>query len=495
MKKTKKAISILLTLLMVVGMMGTFSFAKTSTEDAGNGKITIDKSTVQADKAYSLYKIFDVTYNVADGKEDSEGNYAYTIDKTTYEGSPFKTVIDEYFEVSIKAEPYSVKEKANFSAAAFANALEEIEEKGDAIKTETGKAGTDVVFSDLALGYYFVTTESGALCNLVTTDKEVTIYDKNDKPNIEKKVEGKTSVSKDIGSTINFTIDAKLPATVTGYSSYTYKITDTMSDGLTYNSEAKVTIKDGQNTVPDEDYTYEESGNGFVVTMNKNQVEKYLNKTLVISYSATVNENAVSVNNNTAKLEYSNDPNNEESTETGNEKVVYVYTGAIKIDKTDSKKNSLAGAKFVLKNAEGKFYKAALKENAETPAIADGKGNATNVEWVDDQDSATVITTDAEGLAYFVGLAAGKYSLIETEAPDGYNILTSPVEITITDKTEGENVTNTLVTTDQSVVNYTGQELPETGGIGTTIFYLLGALLVIGAGVVYVTRRRMHSEK
>ena len=99
--------------------------------------------------------------------------------------------------------------------------------------------------------------------------------------------------------------------------------------------------------------------------------------------------------------------------------------------------------------------------------------------------------TDEKGEAAFSGIAAGTYFLEETQAPDGYNPLNQDVTVTVV---RGSS-TDTLTLTAVNVVNSTGTELPETGGIGTTVFYLLGAILVVGAGVVFVTRRRMHAEK
>lgn len=473
MRNTKKAISILLTLLMVVGMMSTFAFAG-STTDADKGKIIIDKSTVAVDKEYNAYKIFDVTYN--------ETNYAYTLPK----GSAWKNVVEQYFDLNEHGSVYTVTPKtaSNYSAVAFAAALNNMSNKPPAtVGPKKGVKGQDVVFENLALGYYFVTSGLGSVCNLTTTDPQATIYDKNDKPVIEKTADTTTA---DVGQTIHYTINGKVPS-LTGYESYTYKVTDTMSDGLTFNKDVAVKFGTTTYTPNAKELVYNERG--FVLDFNL-KAEQFKNLAAVgtaitITYSAVVNEKAIVTGNtkNDAKLEYSNDPGTSGTGETPSIHEVKVYN--IKIDKVDSNSKKLPEAKFVLKNSNGKYYKVDDKQV---------------VTWVDKAD-ATVKITDSKGAAEFDGIAAGDYYLEETKAPDGYNILKEsiPVNIAADGKVTIDGVALTTIIENGNipvtVTNYTGSELPETGGIGTTIFYLIGAILVIGAGVVFVTRRRMHSDK
>lgn len=472
MRNTKKAISILLTLLMVVGMMSTFAFAG-STTDAGKGKIIIDKSTVAVDKEYNAYKIFDVTYNGT--------NYAYTLPK----GSAWKNVVEQYFDLNENESVYTVTPKtgSNYSAVAFAAALNNMSNKPPAtVGPKKGVKGQDVVFENLALGYYFVTSGLGSVCNLTTTDPQATIYDKNDKPVIEKTADTTTA---DVGQTIHYTINGKVPS-LTGYESYTYKVTDNMSEGLTFNKDVAVKFGDTIYTPNTTELVYNERG--FVLDFNL-KAEQFKNlavgTAITITYSAVVNEKAIVTGNteNNAKLEYSNDPATSGTGETPSIHEVKVYN--IKIDKVDSNSTKLPEAKFVLKNSNGKYYKV---------------DNKQVVTWVDKAD-ATVKITDSNGAAEFDGIAAGDYYLEETKAPDGYNILKEsiPVNIAADGKVtiDGVGLTTTIVNGNipVTVTNYTGSELPETGGIGTTIFYLIGAILVIGAGVVFVTRRRMHSDK
>ena len=167
------------------------------------------------------------------------------------------------------------------------------------------------------------------------------------------------------------------------------------------------------------------------------------------------------------------------------------YTGKIEVLKyeTGNKDKKLAGAKFVV-SKDGKYLASSI----------DANGNKI-YSWADSYiDNGNIIAgietliTDNEGKASISGLAAGTYQLIEYEAPAGYNKLDAPVSVELKEQKTGDKVTG-VVSSVKEIANSTGSMLPSTGGIGTTIFYLIGAILVIGAGVVFVTRRRMHSDK
>ena len=275
-----------------------------------------------------------------------------------------------------------------------------------------------------------------------------------------------------------------------GYDTYTYIVNDTMSAGLTFNNDVAVTI-DG---VAYTDFTVAQNGQSFTITFN-NFISQKANagKAIVITYSATINENALTTDKetNTVNLEYSNNPNDSESKGETPESIVYVYDFDIVIDKytgDEATGTRLAGAKFVLKNASGKYYY--YNESAK------------KVEWKDALSEATEVTTDQSGVAKFKGLDSGTYYLHETEAPAGYNLLKEDVTVTIT-ATYGDDgqITSSSATSAnngqyqqvQKIENKSGATLPSTGGMGTTLLYIIGAILVVGAGVLLVARRRMHS--
>lgn len=461
MKKIKKLVSLVLAMMMTMAMSLT-AFAAEKT-----GTITV--TNPMANEEYTAYKIFDVVYS------NTKDAYAYSIQ----DDSEWFAVIQGYGKISLQqvngGKQYVATMKDGFSAADFAKYLK---------KNKDGKTGTTLTKADgvakatgLELGYYFVSSTNGALCNLTTTDPTATIRDKNDVP-FEKK-DNKDSV--EIGEKVDYMITGKVPDT-TGFETYDYIIEDTMSEGLTFNFDTVNVTVGGAELLADK-YILTKEGNGFKLTIDVKELQDKVGEKIEVKYDATVNENAVSkVSQNEAKLTYSNDPTDSEKKTTTPPVKETVYSAKVVInkfekDKTDKK---LAGAKFVLKNEAGKFYK--YDETAK------------KVTWVDDQKDATEVTTNEEGAAEFKGLKDGAYKLVETAAPEGYNMLTAPVDVTIAG---GDATVDNLgaLTTTADVANSTGSTLPETGGMGTTLFYALGGIMVLGAAIVMIVRRRMNASR
>lgn len=471
MKTMRKLFTVLLALAMTLALAVT-AFADT-------GSITI--TNPQGDHTYTAYKIFDVSYD-ADGV-----NYSYTISETD---AAFSTV-KAYADVAANGltltpvantNKYNVSIGAGFSAASFAQHL-----KTNVNSLGTGapfaKAGDTMKASGLALGYYFVSGTSGAVCELATA-KDIQIRDKNEVPQIEKTVNDDDGTV-EIGQKLTYTITGKVPSTK-GYTEFTYQVTDTMTKGLTFNEDVKVTIGGTDVTAA---ATITNKANGFVASVNMMKYQDQIDKPVVITYTATVNEKAI-VNDketNTAVLKYSNDPANKDSYKESTV-TVDVFSFNIVINKyaANNAETKLEGAKFVLKKgANGPYY----KYDAATKAVT----------WVAAKADATEVSTDANGAARFDGLQAGTYNLEETAAPAGYNQLTKDI-IIVLDKTGSATINGAASTLEDArsltagVANSTGTVLPETGGTGTVIFVALGALAVICAGVFLVTNKRMSKE-
>ena len=467
MKTMRKLFTVLLALAMTLALaMPAFA--------AGTGSITI--TNPQEGKTYTAYKIFDVSY-------DADGHYAYTISGTDPAFSTVKAYADTPTNGLILTAvagtgKYNVSVGTKFSAASFAKYLQtKVTTLGTC--TDFAKDGTTgkVKVSGLDLGYYFVSGTSGTVCELATA-KDIEIRDKNEAPQIEKTVND-DDLTVEIGQKLTYTITGKVPST-TGYNKYTYEVSDTMSTGLTYNKDATVTI-DGTEVTG----AITNSENGFVASVDMTKYQGKIDKPVVITYTATVNKDAIKRDKetNTATLKYSNNPADETSFDKSSVKVD-VFSFNIVIDKyaTGSESTKLEGAKFVLKNAEDKYYKC----DDTTKAVT----------WVTAKDDATVVTTDADGAAHFNGLQAGTYKLEETAAPAGYNQLTKDITImlnkdgtaTIDGDPSAPDANHSLTA---GVANSTGTVLPETGGTGTVIFVVLGALAVICAGVFLVTNKRM----
>lgn len=475
MLHARKPFALLLALVMVFAMSATAFAAEGSTSQTGT--ITVENPI--AGQTYTAYKIFDVTYN---GEA-----YAYTIDAT----SQWYSVVAAFAakEDSGLTLTQAVNESGGiifvattgnaFSPAAFAAALK-AEVSG---KTGTTLSGAKPTATGLALGYYFVTSSSGALCNLTTTDPTANIYDKNDVP--FEKVDDAADV--EVGQTVNYTITGKVPDT-TGFTSYTYKIQDTMTDGLTFNKDVSVSVGGAALT---ENYSVDYTGNGFTLNIDVMELQDQVAKEIKITYSAVVNSNAIAqTEKNSATLTYSNDPTDEESGTTTPPDEETVYSAQILINKINESNEKLANARFVL-------YKEVTEGEATAKHYYFYNATDGKVQWIplsDDELEAaltaktiTEVVTDDSGAASFGGLANGTYHLLETAAPDGYNPLTEAVSVTISNS-DAQTV-NLSVTAD--VENKTGSVLPETGGMGTTLFYGFGCILVLAAVVLLVTRKRI----
>lgn len=470
MKTMRKLFRVLLALAMTLALAVPAFAAETT------GSITI--TNPQGGHTYTAYKIFDVTY--------SGVNHSYTISDTDAAFSTVKKYADEPangLNLTAVADTgkYNVSIGAGFSAASFAQHL----------KTNVGSLGTGTDFttdgntvkaSGLDLGYYFVSSTSGTVCELATA-KNIQIRDKNEVPEIKKDVDDNDRTV-EIGQKLTYTITGKVLSTK-GYDEFTYQVTDTMTEGLTYNKDVKVTIGGVDVTSA---ATITNNGNGFVASVNMMDYQDQIDAPVVITYTATVNENAIQRDKetNTATLKYSNDPANKDSFKESSVEVnVFSFNIVINKYAKGNENTKLEGAKFVLKNAENKYY----KYDAATKAVT----------WVDDKSAATEVSTDANGAARFDGLQAGTYSLEETVAPAGYNQLTKDITIvldkngsaTIDGAASAPGADHSLTT---GVANSTGTLLPETGGAGIVTFVALGALAVICSGVFLVTNKRMSKE-
>jgi fimbrial isopeptide formation D2 family protein/LPXTG-motif cell wall-anchored protein len=348
-------------------------------------------------------------------------------------------------------------------------------------------AATTTVTLSVDPGYYFIDSSLGAVCALTDAGENFTEIEKNTQPTITKKIvdgeDAVASTSRKIGDIVTFQLTVSVATTSPDT---TYKVVDTMTDGLEL-VETSIKINGVDATDNDTNYTLTTGTQTFTIEFTNDYVKRYTSETITIAYDAKITKSAVQTGedgnlvikalNNKVVLYYGDTY----TVGTGDTEV-NIYNGNINIYKYDAKDDTEGSktplvATFVLMNDQSKYL------------IADWNTNDADAsDWTDDLTQALHITTQDDGTASVEGLAYGTYYLREITAPQGYNLLATDVEITIS----GTTVTTLNLT--ENVPNSTGTTLPSTGGIGTTIFYVVGGILVLGAGIVLVTKKRMANR-
>ncbi len=480
MKKTiKKLMAALLAVaLLCVMAVPAFAAEGAATGTGNNGSITITNAA--KDETYTIYRIFDL-------ESYSGTNYSYKL-SSKWAGLADNATFQTYFEITtggyvVPKSTYTGEAVKTFAAAALAFAKDATPSiANDGSETATG---TSVSFSGLQLGYYLVDTTQGTLCSLDTTADHVDITDKTVSPSIDKEIvdaAGNTSTKNNtasIGDVIHYQVTISAKKGATGY-----VLTDTMTEGLTFNNDVNVTVNGTALTSP-ADYSVivpGDSGATFKVTFT----ESYLNgltadTSIVVTYSATLNEKAAisgDQNTNTAQLKYGNSSTVEDKTTTTSFKFDLV--------KTDSASKLLAGAKFKLYDAasDGNEIKL-VKIDEKTYRVAKSGETGVEIETVD------------TGYITINGLGNGDYWLEETQQPKGYNKLSAREKLTVKDGNLSTTMTGTTWTEGNGgvhIINNSGTVLPSTGGMGTTLFYVLGGGLMVAAVVLLVTKKRMENK-
>lgn len=464
MKKIKKILSLLLLLVLSLAQVGNVK------ADGTKGTITINKAIVN--ETYSIYRILDLeTYDAQNNHYIYRANSKWeAFINDASKGGKYLEAKNEngntYYVWKENADKVKFTEEA--IAYAKANSIE-----AEAFKKATS---TTVQFTELDLGYYLVSSSVGSLLHLTTTNPNGAINEKNTiKPEVDKEVkENSTGVyGKENDATIGDTVEFKSTIT-TGAGFKDYVLYDNMSTGLTLNTgsiKAYVIDNNDEVAIDEQYYTVNENVAGYTFTVTfKNEfiAKQPRNTKIVVKYTATLNEKATiegNGNTNETHLKYGND-----TTET---KTTTTYTYKFNLKKTDADENEIKGAEF-------KLY----KDNKEILVVLENESDSIYRVAVAGEAGVTIKV----GHATIKGLDAGTYYLEEVVSPEGYNKLTSKQEVEV----KGKNNDNSFHINDISVVNYTGSLLPETGGIGTMLFITFGLILILGFGLLLVTKLRAY---
>lgn len=551
MKAMKKAFALLLAMIMVFGLAAT-GFAATNTETANI--VINDAYPGETYNAYRIFDLTyekdagqgkGFTYTLSEkwaGFDDYEGvSDIFTVDDVT----DIVTWVGDSNDYGT-----SVNALAKLAAAFLkskANAGNTITPDGGPLTgpddgdDDGVESDTPVKFDNMPLGYYFVTTTTGTLCSLDTNHQEVEIFEKNEPsiPDKKQQEDGDGSYTDAentaaVGDVVNYQAELDLKQGAKNMVMH-----DVMTPGLTYNGDAVVytdaamsqalgasnykhykagdTIPEGEAALC-ADCDFEIRFNqAYLDTIDADGVKLY------VKYSATLNEdavmpadeNATNKNSNKIQLKWGNNQHSEWDE---------VETMSFEITINKWTEGATAGSKVQLADASFKLFKANTDgtKGTETVKMFSSKKNTTatddmEIYTVCDGTCATVdpdathathieeITTNASGKFNIEGLDDGTYYLEETKAPDGYNKLKYDIKIVVDHDTKPVKYYTTIdgikwtegdalskeTANEIGVENKTGNELPSTGGVGTTLFYVCGSIMILGAVVLLITKKRM----
>ncbi len=528
MKHAKRLASLLLAMVMLLAMGVTSAFAA-----GGDGSITITNATVG--KEYSVYKVFDLTYSIVDDKT----NVAYTY---TSESNPdaFLTALqgsDSPFALVETTTPgvYNVSLAAGKSASDVSAFLNEQKDNLTPVAKKIADA-SKLVFENLDYGYYFVTSEVGTVLTIDSTLPDVKVIDKNQEPSwdnedpnnpgsgnpgkviIDANGNKVTENTANFGDNVNFSIAVNATAYVADEQITYYYITDTLAAGFSAAENIKVLVN-GVEKELSTDYTITANANpdgtnSFQITLPYDAEEYGSNAKIEVTYSATVENDAVLAeggNLNTANFAYDTkepgtenpDPNPEPQFPSENEKTTTTYVYALGVVKVDPEGKTLTGAEF---SVTDEYNKTIYAKPTDTKGVYEY--------CVEGTEGATArFATDNDGVLVIKGVEAGHYNVVEEVAPLGYNLLNGVTKVTAELKEQYTTTITTYLDADGKVtnevtnntkeykasasvaglviVNNKGTELPSTGGMGTTLFYALGGVLAVGAAVLLVVKKRM----
>jgi LPXTG-motif cell wall-anchored protein len=491
-----------------MGMMSAAAFADAPTTPTAPTTGTITVNPNNDGQTYTLYKLFDAQISF----KESSGQYEQEAITYTVPTGKSLSEDNQWFKINANGfvETKGTLADSDIKSAEFIAWAKTFGTPNETVITANGNNDPAVKWENLPFGYYFVDSTLGSFVGIDSNNPNITIKDKNDAPKVDKSITGvkgpgeqeastatlgigddKTDVGAganekaiaQVGDTVSYKVVVKAKPGAENYA-----VTDTMENlALVANS-----LKINDSTYNDS--TIVDKSNSSVVNGASTYTLKFTkifldtistNTDIIITYDAIITGTAVDIgednnhngNTNTVTLTYGHKATPDSSTDSAN-----VYTAKISVIKNDGNQQGLAGAEFALKNSAKKYY----SYNSNTGIVT----------WVDSVESATKYTSNSDGKLNgdFKGLSDGSYTLEETVTPTGYNKINadhSSLQFTI----DANDYTNDNLIQSSTVINNAGTELPSTGGIGTTIFYIVGGVMVAGAVVFLLTKRRMAGNE
>ncbi len=464
----------------MVALVLSLGVANAFADDPVTGSISItppDNVAADANNSYSIYKVFDA---VGDGN----GHISYTVMASKNGTVPDCFSVDTAGNVS-----YSGTSNNGELTSGDIEKIAAYIAGDDPVATATSVGEAVATATGLANGYYYIATSTGSVVMINSTNPNWEIKDKNTVPTINKKITNANQMSEDGKKAIAAVgTDVEYTATVTvGKGSKNLVFHDKMDSRLTFKQVESVT-SNANPALAEGWYTQKATPDG-EDTITITFVDGIPEGTVItIKYLATINASALTVVQNDAWVTYGDGY----TTEHDHADVYNMNLDVLKFDGEKKDNKPLAGAGFKLKNSEGLYYKwsdtavAAVEATEDTPAQP---ALVKGINWVASEADGDEHTSGADGkVPAFVGLAPGNYTLVETTVPKGFNKAADTAVVIA--EVDFDALTLELTKT-VDVENFAGSVLPSTGGIGTTIFYVVGGVLVLAAIILLVTKKRM----
>lgn len=512
MKLMKRILAIVCTFVMIISMAtGVNAVDNTSAAAATQpkGSITLENAVVGDE--YKVYKILTLESYVKDKaysyKRNGDGWDKFI--NSTQGTQFFESNENGYVKLKSTADNDTAARKIAIYAIGFAQANRDTVTPTKTVRAEaTSKTETTkVVFNDLELGYYVVESTSGTACAITTTDPDATIKDKHDNPSVNKIIEHGGVVkdnhkmnSVNLGETVYFETTINVKPGAKNYvlhdtmdsnleNFFVYEVYCNLPNSKNQNTSLATTGAENEKMVnvrpgafnsekPTDGCTFELSFTNLFYTTYRQQIDRGELTKIFVKYYATVGNKAPinTAMKNTTYLTYGE--NNLETDKSETE----TYTYGIPVFKYTGTNTPLADAKFILSKVENATEADAIKFTS----------NGAFYRYTIDQTNGggnTTLVSPTEGRFEIQGLEAGTYYLKETEAPKGYNKIQKSIKIEILE--DGSiKVDNNAITGDVRVQNNTGSILPSTGGMGTTLIYVVGSILVLASGIVLFSKRK-----